>query len=169
MCVVCFDVQASYRMDFENLGILDIVLTYGHLFSYEEIPFQGADVDDSTGEIGYADHEVVLGLIYNVGPATVALTTQWISESEFDNDPNGFLYGASVPDQFFTDFQGRWRFNDSMELVLGVDNVFDEYVEIGFSTFLAANTDLNATGWNTAPDVYDGYGRRYYAGFKVNF
>ncbi len=163
------DLQLSYRFDFERFGMLDLLVTYGYLITEESVPFPGADLDDSTGEVGSPEHEAVVSLVYGVGPASIALTTQIIGSSEFDNDPNGFFAGEKIPTQYFTDLQARWRLSENSEVLFGVDNLLDEYTKIGFSTFLAANTNLNATGWSTAPDIYDGLGRRFYAGFKFEF
>ena len=155
------DVQFSYRWTMGDYGMLDLAVVYSRLLKDETIPFQGAAVDVDDGSVGFASNEAVINLVYNIGRFTAAWTTQWIGESDVEGwEPE------VIDDTFFHDFQARYQANDNIELILGVDNVTDKYVEIGA---FALDADLQPTGWTTAPDIYDGYGRRYYAGFKANF
>lgn len=157
------DIQASYDFDLGAAGSLLASLTYTHLLDYSETPFEGADEIDSTGEVGFAEDKAVIGLTYRIGAATVAWTTQWIGESELSNDPGNAFFGASIPDQFFNDIQVRYEVIDGIELLVGADNITDEFVRIE-----QGGPDV-PTGWNTRPDVYDALGARYYAGFKAKF
>jgi outer membrane receptor protein involved in Fe transport len=63
----------------------------------------------------------------------------------------------------FHDLQARFMFGDMTTLVMGVDNVTDEYVATGFHVPGAS------VGHNTNPAVYDPLGRRYYLGLRVDF
>ena len=154
------DVQASYRFNLgDNYGMMDLGVTYSRLLTDESIPFAGAPTDDSKGGIGSAKNKALFNVLYSIGPFTAFWQTQWIGES----DVVGWV-GQQIDDTYFHDVQARYLFSDNIEIIFGVDNVTDEYVEIGA---FALDADLQPTGWTTAPDVYDGFGRRYYAGFKV--
>ena len=157
------DIQVNYDFDLGDAGLLQAVLTWTHLLTYEEVPFEGSDTIDFTGEVGYAEDKAVLGWTYRLGPAVVAFTTEWIGKSELSNDPNNAFFGAAVSDRFFHDIQARYEVVEDVELVFGMDNITDEFVRIEQS-----GPDV-PTGWNTRPDVYDSLGRRYYAGIKAKF
>ncbi len=157
------DVQASYDFDLGGAGSLFTSLTYTHLLNYSEVSFTGAEEIDFTGEVGYAEDKAVLGLTYSKGPAVVALTSQWIGRSELSNDPDNGFFGASIPNTYFHNIQARYEIFDGVELLIGADNITDEFVRIEQS-----GPDV-PTGWNTRPDVYDALGARYYAGFKASF
>ena len=157
------DLQASYGFDLPGTaGQMDLTLTYSNLLSYDTVPFEGADSIADDGTIGLSEHEALLGIIYSRPNLMIAWTTQWIGDADLER-PDQFFGGISVGDQFFHDVQGRYEFNDQTTLILGVDNVTDEYVTIG------AFGPGTSTGWNTAPDIYDGLGRRYYAGLRYAF
>jgi outer membrane receptor protein involved in Fe transport len=153
------DVQASYLFDIGRFGLLNASVTWSHLITDETVAFAGAPVDDTQGTIGSPENEALVSLVYDVGSFQVAWTTQIIGESDVVGwEPE------KIDTQYFHDIHGRYRLNDNVEFFLGVDNVTDEYVEIGA---FALDADLQPIGWTTAPDVYDGYGRKYYAGFRV--
>jgi outer membrane receptor protein involved in Fe transport len=81
-------------------------------------------------------------------------------EGDFADNMTGHI-GPRV----FSDAQARFEVNDKTSVFAGVDNIFDEYVMVGGSS-----GDLGQTvGWTTFPDIYDGLGRRYYAGVKLRF
>jgi outer membrane receptor protein involved in Fe transport len=156
------DLQASYSFDLPRTwGSMDLTLTYSNLQNYETVPFEGEDPVDDTGQIGLPEHEGLLGIVYSRSNLLVAWSTQWLGSVKLD-EPGG-LFDTEISDRFFHDIQGRYTFGDNWTVVLGVDNVADEYVPIGF---FGPGT---STGWNTAPDFYDGLGRRYYAGLRLDF
>jgi outer membrane receptor protein involved in Fe transport len=156
------DVQASYAWDLPGTaGAIDFTLTYGNLLEYEIIPFVGADVAVYDGEVGLFEHEALFGIIYSRPNMQIAWSTQYMSAGNLENE--GYWGGQEIGSQMFHDLQGRFMFGDMATIVVGVDNVTDEYVETGFSVPGAA------TGHNTIPDVYDALGRRYYLGLRLDF
>lgn len=158
-----FDMQVTYDFNLGRYGSLESALTYTRLLAYEEVPFEGADTIDFTGEVGYAEDKAVLGWTYRYDSLVVGLTTEWIGESQLSNQPGTSFFGPSISDKFFHDIQIRYRIADGIELSLGMDNITDEFVRIE-----QGGPDV-PTGWNTRPDVYDSLGARYYAGFKAKF
>jgi iron complex outermembrane receptor protein len=156
------DVQASYVFDLPGtIGTLDLALTYGNLLEYEIVPYEGAEVAVYDGEIGLFEHEALLGIVYSRPNLQVAWSTQYMSSGVLENE--GYWGGQEIGSQMFHDLQARIGIGDMTTVVLGVDNLTDEYVETGFSVPGAA------TGHNTIPDVYDPLGRRYYAGVRFEF
>jgi outer membrane receptor protein involved in Fe transport len=156
------DVQASYGFDLPGTaGQIDLTLTYGNLLEYEIVPFEGAEVAVYDGEIGLFEHEALFGLIYSRPNMQIAWSTQYMSSGVLENE--GYWGGQEIGSQSFHDLQARFEIGDMTTVVLGIDNVTDEYVETGFSVPGAA------TGHNTIPDVYDALGRRYYVGFRLDF
>jgi len=164
-----FDVQANYAFDLPGTwGSMDLTMTYANLTKYDTVPFEGEDVVADDGFIGLPEHEALFGFIYSRENVLVAWTTQWIGEADlgrgWEYDGEGESGGnIKIDDTFFHDLQARINVGEMTTLVLGIDNLTDEYVELGFS---APGT---STGWTTAPDIFDGLGRRYYAGVKVEF
>lgn len=166
------DFQASYDMDLNdlpflsnvnwNLGNLATSVVYALTLEDENIAFQGAPLTDDLGEIGAQEHEALLTFVWERENLTVAIDNQIIGNVELDRD-SGTFAGAEIGPRIFTDLQARYDVNDTVQLLFGVDNVFNEYVRIG------AFGPGTSTGWNTAPDVYDGLGRRFYLGTKFKF
>ena len=156
------DVQASYGLDLPgNWGALDFNVTWGILTKYDTIPFEGADVIDSKGEIGLSENEALVGIVYSRPNLIVSWNTQIVGEAVLENE--GDFSVSEIDTTYFHDIQGRYSIGDNVTLVGGIDNIADEYVPIGF---FGPGT---STGWNTAPDVYDGLGRRYYVGLRLDF
>ena len=158
-----FDMQVGYDFDLGLYGSLEGSLTYTHLITYEELPFEGAEIIDSAGEVGFAEDKAILGWTYRYDNLVVGLTTEWIGESQLSNQLGNAYFGPSISDKFFHDIQVRYRVTDGIELSLGMDNITDEFVRI------EQGGPGVPTGWNTRPDVYDALGARYYAGFKAKF
>lgn len=157
------DAQVTYDFDFGRYGGLDTALAYTYLLTYEEVPFEGADTIDFTGEVGYSEEKAVLNLTYRLENLSVAFSTEFIGEAQLSNDPSNAFFGPSIEDTYFHDVQVRYALIDGIELSFGVDNITDEFVRIE-----QFGPDV-PTGWNTRPDVYDSLGARYYAGFKAKF
>lgn len=162
------DVQMSYDWDLTNtfrsetdLGFLGASFTYQYLEDYTSTAFPGAEPSESVGAQGLSEHEGLLALVYDRGPLTVSLDTTWIGETE---DSYGFLNEPFfVDDVYFTDVQARYRvLDDLVTLVFGVDNIADEFVPTGIGL-------VGGVGQYTNDAVYDSLGRRYYAGFRLEF
>jgi len=156
------DVQASYAWDLPGTaGQIDFTLTYGHLLGYEILPFEGADVVVYENTLGLFEHEALLGIMYSRPNMTIAWTTQYMN-SAFVEEATAYWGEQEIGSQMFHDLQARFMFGDMTTVVMGVDNLTDEYVETGFGVSAS-------TGHNTFPDVYDALGRRYYLGLRVDF
>ncbi|MEP0393042.1 MAG: TonB-dependent receptor [Erythrobacter sp.] len=166
------DITASYRTGLDGLGMEDATLSarvsYNHIFQYDFQPSTTAPADPADGEIGTSDNRFTANVAFDKGPLRWSWTGTYIgSASEddqfcaaFDLDPGCFTQGA----EFYLDTQINWSINDTFDVYLGADNVFDND-----APNLLSGTTFNVTGTDTAADVYDIFGRRYYAGVRLSF
>jgi len=167
------DVQASYNLDLDtvpympdNWGNLLFSLNWNHLIEFKETPFAGADELNDKQLVGSPENKWLLDLVWSRGPLQVSWETQYIGES-FVFREGDFTDGKSghIGERVFHSAQARFDVNDKTQVYAGVDNISDEYVLVGGSSGDVGQ----AIGWTTFPDVYDGLGRRYYAGVKLRF
>ncbi|QXQ07823.1 TonB-dependent receptor [Sphingosinicellaceae bacterium] len=106
---------------------------------------------------------------------TVAWSTTFLSKmkdtvpDEFD--PEGLAPGiaahSNIGVRFYHDVQVNVKAGneDQFEFFVGVSNVFDRKPpQLEDTVFYG-----NITGTETAADVYDPFGRRFYAGAQVHF
>lgn len=128
------DLTAGYSTDIWD-GTLSVDLSYTHLLDQGVIPQIGADPNEQAGEVGYPENKAVLKLKYDIGLWSIAATNQIIGESFIDDQ---FLLSRFGPDtdvndsyfafdaKFYTDLQVQYRWQDTYEFYLGVNNLFDE-------------------------------------------
>ncbi|MDN3646085.1 TonB-dependent receptor [Pontixanthobacter aestiaquae] len=166
------DVTASYRTSLDSLGLTDAALSariaYNHIFQYDFQNSITAPADPQEGEIGTADHTFTANLAYDQGPVRVSFTGTFIGASTEDDqfcsnfglDAGCFKQGA----EFYLDTQINWSVSDTMSVYIGADNLLDND-----APNLLGGTTFNVTGSDTAADVYDIFGRRYYAGVRLRF
>ena len=69
-----------------------------------------------------------------------------------------------MPAQFYLDTQASYRVFDELELYVGIDNLLDNA-----APNILSGTTFNTTGADTAADVYDVFGRRFYGGARLSF
>jgi len=168
------DVQASYGLDLNDLGLAPetwdmgqvvFSLNYQHLLEYSTIAVAGAAPVESVGVVGLPENEAVLDILYTRGPLQWSVQTQFIGQSCYFSagcDEDDYVSDQPIGLRYFVDTQVRYQLTDTTTAYLGVDNVFDEWVQIG-------QGHGQPTGWGTEPDVFDGLGRRYYVGFRQRF
>ncbi|MNJ26865.1 Colicin I receptor precursor [compost metagenome] len=168
------DVQASYTFDLDNFaatrdmrgnwGTLVASLSYQNLIDYKTSPLAGAPLVQERGFTGLSENKAQLDLLYRRDALTVSWQTQFVGESCYfdldvceDNNIDGYI-GLKT----FSDLQIRYAVTPKATVFFGVDNIFDEYVYVGQGYG-------QPTGWTTEPAIYDGLGRRYVVGARVNF
>jgi outer membrane receptor protein involved in Fe transport len=163
------DVQASYHVPIAqlpfmphgaDLGRLTFSSVYSHLFSYKNNTGAGSPTVDLAGYEGYSQDKMLFDVLYSRGPLDVSLRTNVVGPSCFFGTPCKDDYDGYIGWEAFTDMQVRYTVAKKYTLFVGIDNLFDNYVMIGQS-------QGQPTGWTTDPAVYDGLGRRFYAGFKL--
>lgn len=166
------DLQSSYRFKlsdivsgYGDIGRLLLSATYTHLITQKSETF-GQIVNDQ-GKVGDFSDRALFNILYNLGPLTANWEINYLSAADVDvfetDDRKGRL-----PSTTFHDVQLRYAFGKGKDVrttvVLGVNNVFDKFVEIG-----GTNGDLGQpVGSRTFPDVYEPFGRAWYAGVKVD-
>jgi len=166
------DITANYRTSLDNLGMTDASLSariaYNHIFQYDFQNSVTAPSDPQEGEIGTADHTFTANLAFEQGPVRWTVTGTFIAASDEDDqfcgafnlNPGCFSVGAET----YLDTQVNWSVTDELEVYIGVDNLLDND-----PPNLLSGTSFNVTGSDTAADVYDLFGRRYYSGVRLRF
>jgi outer membrane receptor protein involved in Fe transport len=166
-----WDVQASYGLDLNRLGIapninlgkLTTSIAYTRTVTWKQQAFEGQPIQDFVGTVGTPKNRALINLLYSNGPIDWTISNQVIGKGCFlSTAPCYNSLDGRIGMRVFTNTQLRYNFGKRGSLYLGVDNLFNEYVKIG-------QGQGQPTGWTTQPDVYDGLGRRWYAGFKAKF
>jgi len=157
------DLNEWFNSDGElgDLGSLNLTVNYTWLEKYTTTTFPGTpfvDVDESVGAMGSFRHRASGGIIYRNGDWLFSFDAEFMSEA---HDYDFFPFFEVIPNQWFFDAGVRYEFLEGVTAIFGVRNLTDEFVFIGQSV-----GDPVPTGWATAPAVYDGLGRRYFAGIR---
>ncbi len=165
------DVVATYRTGLTGLGLPGSVnarVSYTHLFEYTLVPVPGADPDPFEGEVGTAQDRFTAALGYTVNRFNLSFTGTYIGKSALDDQ---FLAGYDlepreivIPAEFYLDAQARFAATDNFDFFVGVDNLLDND-----APNILSGVAGNVTGTDTAADVYDVFGRRFYAGVTLRF
>jgi iron complex outermembrane receptor protein len=165
------DFVATYRTGLDSLwtGLnLNARLAWTHVLDGHIIVLPGADKDPFAGEVGTAKDRVNGTLAFSTDKVGLSFTGTYIGKS-FEDDQYLAQFGLdddaiSVPGQFYLDAQATFTPARQYELFVGVDNLLDNK-----APNLLSGTTFNTTGADTAADVYDIFGRRYYAGVRLRF
>ena len=168
------DYQANWSLNFADAGLLQgtwlgsgeigVSATYSHLGNYLEEAFPGNGIDDFTDQVGVPRDKGTVHVTYHQGPLTLAWNSAYIGENDiFGGTVDAGFY--LIPTTWFHSAQLRFDVTDMHEVYFGVNNVFDEYVFVG-----GTNQDFGqSVGWTTFPDIYDGVGRRFSVGTRLQF
>jgi hypothetical protein len=134
-------------------------------------------VIESAGEVGYSKDKATIRANYTNGRASFSWTGTFIGKAVGDKDFVGddTVYGDTktldqlnrIKAAFYNDVQFRYDLGSKRQfgLYVGVDNLLDRK-----PPFLPGTPfTFSATGTETAADVYDPFGRRFYAGAQLKF
>lgn len=169
------DVTLNYFTDlslFGGNGRLNLHGAYTHVFNNDFFPAAGEPADPSAGEIGTAQDRFTANVGYKSdGGFGLSFTGTFISKSFEDDqfiasfdDPNFGPESVGVGAEFYLDMQTSWAVNDNFEFYFGIDNLLDNK-----APNILTQTTFNVTGADTAADVYDIFGRRFYSGVRLKF
>lgn len=173
------DVATRYSTALGWLGDDSLTLNayYTYLIEYETQANPTAPVRDLAGEVGASEHRASVRASYENRGVTFSWQVNYIGDAVGDIDYVGddTVYGDTatldelnrIGDAFYHDAQLRWDLGEERQygFYLGVDNVFDRKPPFLPGTPFSASP----TGTETAADVYDPFGRRFYAGVQVRF
>ena len=155
---------------FQTDARLNFNLSYTHLFQDDYTPLAGATVDRADGEIGSAADRFTGTLGYSSDKFKWSFTGTYIGRSYEDDVSWCSAFGdgsprcVSVPAEFYLDTQMSFMPQEKFEVYFGIDNLLDND-----APNILSGTTFNITGSDTAADVYDIFGRRYYAGVRFHF
>ncbi|WP_417449257.1 TonB-dependent receptor domain-containing protein [Kordiimonas sp.] len=149
-------------------GTLNSRIVYTNYFEGYDIPIPGADKDPFVGEIGDPKHRFTANMTYSQDAFDVGVTATYLGKSyeddqflaAFDLGPKDISVGAEV----YVDLNATYRLADGLEIFGGIDNLLDNK-----APNLLSGTTFNVTGTDTAADVYDPFGRRFFVGARVKF
>ena len=145
----------------DDAGQVSTRINYTWLQSFKTESY--GTVTDSKGTIGLPVNEAQLGLVYSNGPVSVQYQLNYQGNVYFDVDPTGDFYGAPpIREYFLQDIAFQYQVTDEFQLFGGIKNFMDAKAP----NILSGLPD-NTTGTDTAADVYDPVGRRYYFGARV--
>ncbi|PHZ85569.1 hypothetical protein CRD36_02420 [Paremcibacter congregatus] len=158
------DFALDYSRDIGE-GVLNFNLNGTRTFSYNFIPFEGGDVVDDLGEIGFPKLKVNGTLTYAWDKIRIGWSTRFIDGVNVDND-NPSAGPGTVGSYLYNDLQVRYTIDDegNYEVYAGIDNIFDKE-----PPFLGQGVNGDVTGTNTAADIYDAIRRYAYVGVKAKF
>jgi len=160
------DLTAAYS-DIVGPGRLNAQLSYTHLINFYTIPQDGANKEPLTGNFGAAANRWNLDLGYQLGSWGVTGKLNYIGESHVDQtwlESNGFtLADGKVGAQVYLDGQVTYKWGKA-QFYVGGDNLLNRKAPA-----IPSGVQGNTTGTNTAADVYDAIGRRYYVGMRYSF
>ncbi|WP_394203030.1 TonB-dependent receptor domain-containing protein [Shewanella waksmanii] len=154
------DIDANYRLPLAEFGELNFNLkgTYLNKRQFQTNVEFPEDVDEQAGEVGTPHIRGLFTTVYRIEDFTASWTMNYIGESDFDNDPAEGEYPEwfdnKVSAYTYHSLNLNYRANDNISVYAGVDNLTNE-------------TPPALPGLNTGSLLYDGVGRKYYAGVKI--
>ena len=159
------DVTANWST---GLGLIEddrlaLRAAYTHVIEYDFFSLPTSDPDPSDGEVGTAKDRFTANAAYSTDQFRLSFTGTFIGKSFIDDQFNGPEF-ASVPAEFYLDMQASFFASDELEVYFGVDNLLDND-----APNILTGVTSNVTGADTAADVYDVFGRRYYGGVRMRF
>lgn len=192
-----FNLRYGHALGLTADDRVDLSVLYTLTLRYKSQADPSAPIDSGLGNLEYGEafrHKATGSLMYSTGPFSFNWTATYLSkmldtpEAEFDSagtydflitpvsEGGGGLTPAQAKNavghnrikaRVYNDVQFRARVGDreQFEFFVGVDNLFDRkppILEDGLFTG-------GITGTTTAADVYDPFGRRFYAGVQVHF
>ena len=159
------DVTASWSTPLGLTGgdRLSLYGAYTHVIKNDFYSLPTANADPSAGEIGNAKDRFTAHASYSNDDFKVGFTGTFIGKSYVDDQFDG-PKAYSVPAYFLLDMNTSFFVSEKFEFYVGVDNLLDQS-----APNILSGVTGNVTGSDTAADVYDVFGRRYYTGVRMRF
>lgn len=134
-------------------------VTWNWLKSFTEESL--GSVTYAKGDIYQPTHRVDATFMYTNGDLSLQWETQFRSGTREDATPDGSFYTLKHPHYFLNDASASYQMSKELELYIGVNNILDTKAPLVYS-----GINSNVTGTNTAADVFDAIGRRYFFGVR---
>lgn len=152
------DINYSHGLSFGQLNFT-FKGTYLDEKTFQQNSADPTDIDSQAGEVGSPHFRALVTSALKTDNMVASWTVNYIGESTFDKDakPEAFpeSFNNKVKAYTYHNLNLSYSYNDDISLYLGIDNVADKKP--------AALPNLNAGGL-----LYDGIGRKYYAGMQFN-
>lgn len=187
-----FDLRYSHKLGLAADDQFDVHVLYTWTQKYKSQSDPSAPNNSGVGNLEYGEvfrHKVNATFDYSVGPFALSWNTTYLSkmvfapESEFDTPGTiDFLLGQGLTQAQAERAAGHNRIksrmyhdvqlkayagaNKQFEMFVGVQNLFDRKPPVLEDGLFPG---ASITGTTTAADVYDPFGRRFYAGVQVHF
>ena len=163
------DTVLQYRTSLDRFmnGLdMNARVAWTHLLDGYSIDLPGAPKDHFAGEIGTSKDRVNGTIGLNTDKWGVSFTGTYIGEALEDDISLSPLPkdAIKIPAQFYLDTQVTFTPARQYEMFVGVDNLLDNKAPV-----ILQGSVFNVTGAQTAADVYDVFGRRFYAGARLRF
>ncbi len=158
------DVEASYL--FDDLGGGDLLVSIGANFLTEyDVTGRAGDKQDLSGEVLFPETRFNVNVDYNINDFNIFSQVRYRGETKDRNDNT--IHTAALNDidsVVYVDLRGGYRLNDSINLYIGANNLFDEKPPaMGFThKYFQQAVNTNGTAFDTV-------GRQWYAGLTANF
>ncbi|MEQ8435082.1 MAG: TonB-dependent receptor [Oceanicaulis sp.] len=166
-----FDVIADYSFDLvDTFGFGSGEINLGYLGTITEtntlVPFDGGTPITCAGEFGVDCDDPIAEYKHRVtarwmdGPFTAQVMWRYIGGTD---DDEGLPFEVAVKEldaANYFDAAGSWQINDTLQLTVGIDNLFDKKPPI---------IGDNQEQANTYPATYDVFGRTYWANIRAQF
>ncbi|MFS8064713.1 MAG: TonB-dependent receptor domain-containing protein, partial [Luteimonas sp.] len=165
------DTVLQYRTSLDRfMGGLDMNarIAWTHMLKGYIIELPGAPKNRYVGEVGTPKDKVNGNVGFDTGKWGLSFSGTYIGKSLEDDqflESRGLdRHAVEIDPEFYLDSQIRFTPSKTYEFFVGVDNMLDNK-----APNLRSGTTFNVTGSETAADVYDIFGRRYYAGARLRF
>jgi outer membrane receptor protein involved in Fe transport len=161
------DVNVNWRTQVGSRGMLGVNVLSSFLDSYLTQDLKTSPLVDSAGtgaRGGQFDYRLFSTVSYSQGPFSTSLRMRYypsIKHATAAENPATTTIGAASYNIF--DLGGRFSFNETYELRVGIDNLTDTEPNIYGATPTTTGNGL------TLNEFYDVLGRRYYVGFSAQF
>jgi outer membrane receptor protein involved in Fe transport len=152
------DLTASYSRSTDDYGVFSVQLVAGYLDRLEFIATPGAAPTSERGQIYSPEYVANFDATWTRGPLSIAYGINWFSETDrfsretLAGDPDyAEARYLKVKEKWDHDLYVGFDVNDWLNVYAGVNNLFDQLPEFGYSSY-----PISAMG------------RYFYAGAKVS-